>query len=149
MAGYYGAPAHLRAKSETSQAQERCDAILADYRAQESERPSIRRDPPERKPLRRDPPPLAPALVPTDDALKLRLAEELEYVRRMLDVMGDELSTDVGVLMRHGVSLQTVDIVGQILGHVASIVRSSDPDGAVERIGMCELKARLKRQSIG
>jgi hypothetical protein len=108
----------------------------------------MRREQPERKPLRRDPPPLAAALVPTDDALKLRLAEELEYVRRMLDNMGDQLSADTGVLMRHSVSLQTVDIVGQILGHVASIVRSSDPNGAVERIGMCELKARLKRQAI-
>jgi hypothetical protein len=42
-------------------------------------------------------------------------------------------------------SLQTVDIAGQILGHIASVVRSSDPSGAVEKIGMCDLKGRLKR----
>ena len=88
-------------------------------------------------------------MIPTDDALKLRLAEELEYARRMVETMGDSLSADPGVVMRHMVSLQSVDIVAQILGHIANVVRSSDPEGAVERIGMSELKARLKRQSIG
>lgn len=50
--------------------------------------------------------------------------------------------------MRHAASVQSVDIIGQILGHVASVVRSSDHGGAVERIGMCELKGRLQRTSI-
>ena len=137
---YFGAPAHLTKApaAPAPSAQARCDAIQAEFRGHG-----------ERRSIRRDPPPLAPALVPTDDELKVRLAEELEYARRMLDVMGEELSADVGVLMRHGVSLQSVDIVGQILGHLANVIRSSDPGGAVERIGMCELKARLKRHRIG
>ena len=46
-------------------------------------------------------------------------------------------------------SLQSVDIVGQMLGHIANVIRSSDPEGAVELIGMAELKARLQRRSIG
>jgi hypothetical protein len=137
--GYFGAPAHLR--------QARCDAIQAEFRAEQA-RPSIRRDAAPRKPLRRDPPPLPAALVPTEDALKLRLAEELEYARRMIEAMGDALASDPQLVMRHMVSLQSVDIVGQILGHVASVVRSSDPDVAVERIGMIELKARLTRTKI-
>jgi hypothetical protein len=119
--------------------QVRCDIIQAEFRAEE----------PQRRSIRRDAPPCPRALVPTEDVLKLRLAEELEYLRRMLDAMGDELSGDTNVLMRHGTTLQSVDIVGQILGHVANVVRSSDPEGAVDLIGMCELKARLKRQSIG
>jgi hypothetical protein len=53
------------------------------------------------------------------------------------------------VLMRHGVALQSVDIVGQILGHIATVVRSSDPAGAVEQIGMADLKGRLTRTKIG
>ena len=81
-----------------------------------------------------------------DEELRLRLAQELEHVRRMLDRMGDELSADHEVLVRHGVALQTVDIAGQILGHIANIVRSDDSDAAVERIGMCELRARLQKQ---
>ena len=128
---YFGAPAHLR------QAQARCDAIQAEYRSN-SDRPSIRRDPP----------PLDPALVPCDDTLKLRLADELEYARRMIEAMGDELAADMSVVMRHAVALQSVDIVGQMLGHIAAVTRSSAPERAVERIGMCELKARLKRPPL-
>ena len=136
---YLGAPPHLR--------QSRCDAIQAQYRAEAQERSSTARAP-ERRSIRRDPPPRPPALIPTEDPLQLRLAEELEYARRMLDQMGDTLAADPMVVGRHMTSLQTVDIVGQILGHVANVTRSSDPNGAVERIGMCELKARLTRSRI-
>ena len=131
---FYGAPSHLR------DAQARCDSIQAGIRAEQEapERRSIRRD---------DAPPLDPAMVPCDDELRLRLAEELDYVRRMLDAMGDELSGDMAIVMRHGVALQSIDIVGQMLGHIASVTRSSAPERAVERIGMCELKARLTRKA--
>jgi hypothetical protein len=145
---YYGAPAHLK-KAHTAaaapSAQERCDAIQAEFRAEQSARPSIRRDPEPRKSIRRDPPPLPRALVPTDDALSLRLAEELEYARRLLEGMGDALAADPVVVGRHMTSLQTVDIAGQILGHIAAVVRSSDPAAAVDQIGMCDLKGRLNR----
>ena len=137
---YLGAPAHLR--------QSRCDAIQAQYRAEARERLLTTAAPEERRSIRRDAPPLPPALIPTDDRLRLRLAEELEYVRRMLDQMGEILSADPLVVSRHMTSLQTVDIAGQILGHVANVTRSSDPMGAVDRIGMCELKARLTRCKI-
>ncbi|HEX6661400.1 MAG TPA: hypothetical protein VF067_05980 [Sphingomicrobium sp.] len=137
---YLGAPAHLR--------QSRCDAIQAQFREEARERSPAAADPPQRRSIRRDPPPRPPALIPTDDPLRLRLAEELEYVRRMLDQMGDILSADPLVVGRHMTALQTVDIAGQILGHVANVTRSSDPGGAVDLIGMCELKARLQRQNI-
>jgi hypothetical protein len=118
--------------------QARCDVIQAEFRAEPTGRRSIRRDPP----------PLPPALVPTADPLHLRLAEELDYARRMLDAMGDELAGDGLIVARHLSALQSVDIVGQILGHIANVVRSSDPPGAVERIGMSDLKARLTRTKI-
>lgn len=135
---YFGAPAHLR--------QARCDAIQAAYREEQEKRASTQREGQARPSIRREAPPLPPALVPTDDVLKLRLAEELEYARRMLETMGDALSADPNLVMRHMVSLQSVDIAGQILGHVANVIRSSDPGGAVERIGMCDMKARLLRK---
>jgi hypothetical protein len=131
---YLGAPAHLR------RSQAICDLIQAEFRAEQAS--------PEKRSLRRkDAPPLDPALVPSEDQLRVRLAEELEYARRMLDAMGDELAADMGVVMRHAVALQTVDIVGQMLGHIAAVTRSSAPDRAVDRIGMCELKSRLTRRS--
>jgi hypothetical protein len=136
---YLGAPSHLKTTNASApSAQERCDAIQAEFHAK----------PAERKPLRRDPPPLAPALVPTGDVLQLRLAEEIEYTRRLLDQMGDALSADTLVVGRHVASLQAIDVVGQLLGHIASVVRSSDPKGAVERIGMDDLKGRLQRTKI-
>ena len=104
-----------------------------------------------RRPLRRDPPARSAVddpLAATDDELRLRLAEELEYARRILDSMGEELATDATVVMRHTAALQSVDIVGQMLGHVANVVRCAHPEDAVERIGMAELKSRLKRRSI-
>ena len=130
---YFGAPAHLR------RAQAAVDAVQADFRAEQAggERRSIRRA---------DAPPVDPALVPTDDQLRRRLADELEYARRLLEAMGDALSADMGVVMRHAVALQSVDIIGQMLGHIAAVTRSSAPERAVERIGMCELKARLTRR---
>jgi len=121
-------------------------------RRAQPDRAPVRSEPaeaPKRKPLRREAPPLPAAMIPTEDRLRQRLAEELEYARRMLDIMGDALASDGAVVVRHGTSLQSVDIVGQLIGHIANVIRSSDPEGAVELIGMAELKARLKRRSIG
>ena len=75
--------------------------------------------------------------------LELRLAAELEHARHMLVEMGDELAMNDDVVAEHGVALQAVDIVGQMIGHIANVVRADDRDAAVDRIGMCELKARL------
>ena len=61
----------------------------------------------------------------------------------MLVEMGDELAMNDDVVAEHGVALQAVDIVGQMIGHIANVVRADDRDAAVDRIGMCELKARL------
>ena len=133
---YYGAPAHLKTVRPSPAAQERCDSILSEFRA--DPRPTEWRHP-------AVPPPPPP---PTEDLLSLRLAEELEYARRMLDAMGDALCNDPAVVMRHSVSLQSVDIVGQMLGHIANVVRSSRPEDMVQLIGMCDLKARLTRRSL-
>lgn len=79
--------------------------------------------------------------VPND--LDLRLAAELDHARDMLVTMGDELALNQDVVAEHGLALQAVDIVGQMLGHIANVVRAEDRAAAVERIGMCELKAKL------
>lgn len=123
------------------QAQVRCDTIQAEFRAEQSSasaRPSIRREAP----------PLDPALVQTDDVLRQRLAEELDYARRLLDNMGDDLTSDNHVVMRHSVALQSIDIIGQMLGHIAAVTRSSAPERAADRIGMSELRARLTRNQL-
>ena len=76
-------------------------------------------------------------------ALDHSLAAELDHARGLLVAMGDELAMNLDVVADHGVALQAIDIVGQMLGHIANVVRAEDRAAAVDRIGMCELKATL------
>ena len=131
----YGAPASPERKP-TADGQSQVDAVQAGFRADGGARKSIRRDPP----------PRPPDIPPTDDPLAHRLADELDYARRLIEQMGDSLSLDPTVIARHVVTLQSIDVVGQMLGHLASVVRSSDRAAMVDRIGMSDLKARLQRR---
>jgi hypothetical protein len=103
----------------------------------EEDRPPLRRDA-----LRAVPPPTDD----TEDPLRLRLSEELEYARRMLDITGDQICADRIVVTRHAAALQSLDRVCQMLGHIADVIRSSDPYSAIDQIGMSDLKARLTRR---
>ena len=71
------------------------------------------------------------------------LAAELDHARDMLVMMGDELAMSPEIVAEHGMALQAVDIVGQMLGHIANVVRGEDARQAIDRIGMCELKTKL------
>ena len=71
------------------------------------------------------------------------LAAELDHARDMLVMMGDELSMSPEIVAEYGMALQAVDIVGQMIGHIANVVRAEDRRAAIERIGMCELKTKL------
>ena len=75
--------------------------------------------------------------------LDLLLAAELDHARDMLVMMGDELAMSPEIVAEHGMALQAVDIVGQMLGHIANVVRAQDRGEAIDRIGMCELRAKL------
>jgi hypothetical protein len=79
------------------------------------------------------------ALTPLDQLL----AAELDHARDLLVMMGDELAMNKELVAEHGMALQAIDIVGQMLGHIANVVRAEDPEAAIHRIGMCELKAKL------
>jgi hypothetical protein len=102
----------------------------------------------EKKPIRREPlrSEAAPPPARTDNALRLRLADEIDYARRMLAALGDELSMVAAVVAGVGSGVLSVVVVAQVLGHLAAVVRAEDAEQAVERIGMAELKARLKRR---
>ena len=77
------------------------------------------------------------------DMLDQSLAHEIEEARKLLEAMGDELAADIDVITKHCTSLQTIDIVMQILGHIANVVRSDDRKHAVDGIGMHDLKMKL------
>ncbi len=126
----------VAATTTNDAAQARVDAIIAAARAQSStvtvKRPLFREA--ARAPL-----------APTEDLLDLHLEEELAFARRTLEVMGDALCDDPILLARHQVTLQSVDLVAQILGHIGSVIGSADRNEAVTRIGMNDLRARLTR----
>ena len=71
------------------------------------------------------------------------LAAELDHARDMLVMMGDELAMSPEIVAEYGMALQAVDIVGQMIGHIANVVRAEDRSQAIDKIGMCELKAKL------
>ena len=117
--------------------QNRVDAMVAAARAQNA--PVVKR------PLFREA--LRAPLTPSTDLLDRRLEEELAYVRRLLEAMGDALCEDPILLSRHGEKLQSIDLIAQLLGHIASVIGAEDRDDAVSRIGMMELRNRLARSS--
>jgi hypothetical protein len=129
-AGGRGPGAHrLRASTQAD-----CDAIQAEARRVDG-RPSILRAVP------------VPRLEPTTDLIETRLAEEIAFTRRMLEALSDQLSSDPLLLQRHPHSLQSFDIIGQTLSHLATVIGASDKAAAISRIGMQDLKARLARPS--
>ena len=86
-----------------------------------------------------------PVLAPTDDVLLQRISDELDFAWRQLDLAAATMARDSLTAARHRPSLQTIDLVGQTLGQLAVVLRSSLPDEAVERVPMADLKGRLQR----
>jgi len=86
-----------------------------------------------------------PALEPTDDVLLQRISDELDFAWRQLDLAAASVNRDRVSAARHHASLQTLDTVGQTLGQLAVVLRSSLPETAVERVPMADLRGRLQR----
>ena len=114
--------------------QAECDAIQAAARQARADH----------LPMLREVERLAP-LEPTDDLVDSRLAEEIEYAARLLEAVGDCFVSDPVILERHETTMQSFDIIGQLMGHLAKVVGSKDKHEAIDRIGMQELRSRLKR----
>ncbi len=90
-----------------------------------------------------------PAVEPVArEQLEKRLADELAYVQRLLETVGDELIAEPLFVQRHAQTLQGIDLASQILAHIATIITAEDRDQAIERIGMEDLRARLKRKAV-
>ncbi|MCY7271504.1 MAG: PilZ domain-containing protein [Sphingomonas bacterium] len=92
------------------------------------------------------PPPQSPEAFRT--ALSKRLAEELAYVVRLLESLGDDLCAEPLLVMRHAEKLQNLDISAQILSHVGALLVAQQPEQAVDEVGMGSLRKRLQRVSL-
>ena len=53
------------------------------------------------------------------------------WVRPNHDALGDVLSADTAVVVRHPVSLQSIDFIGQLLGHIAAVTRYTMDKGMI------------------
>lgn len=82
------------------------------------------------------------------NALPQRLAEELAYVGRLLESLGEDLCAEPLLVMRHAVKLQNLDVSAQILGHVAALLVAEQPEQAIDAIGMVSLRKRLRRTAL-
>lgn len=89
-----------------------------------------------------------PPLAASADIVERRLAEEIDYARRLLVSMGERLANDATVIARHASTLQGFDVVAQMLGHLGSVVGAEDRGAAIDRIGMADLRGRIRRRAI-
>jgi hypothetical protein len=103
----------------------------------------VRREAPVARPVDFKPAPPQPA--PSNDPLDHRIADELEEVRRHLDLLGGILVTDPILLGRHGTQLQAIDQISQMLGHLARVIAAEEKALAVEQVTLQELRVRLLR----
>ena len=82
------------------------------------------------------------------DEILNRIAQEIDYVARMLGGLGDSLTDDPYVTARHGVELQDLDVAMQILGHLSRLIVAPDRQASIAAIGMAELRRRLTRKTL-
>ena len=92
------------------------------------------------------PPPPSPGR--SDSVLDQRIGEELELVVRQLEQLGEVFVSDPILLQRHAQQLQSIDLIQQVLAHLARVVVARDKTMAVDRITLVELRARLKRMAL-
>jgi hypothetical protein len=116
--------------------QRRVDEIQAQVRAEAGRvRPTIFK-------------PAPPAPDPSSDPLDHRISEEIECIRRHLDLLGGALVGDPVLLHRHGQQLQAIDRINQLLGHLSRIIAAEQKDMAVDQVTLEDLRGRLKRKPL-
>lgn len=85
----------------------------------------------------------AVASVPAD--LQARIAEEIGAVGRQLGNCLDVFAAYAPFVVRHGKTLQELEVAAQVLGHLGSLLQTNDVEGSLRNLGMADLKRRLIR----
>jgi hypothetical protein len=84
----------------------------------------------------------------SSEGLDRRIADELLYVKRLLDAVGDDLTKDPILLQRYSRTLQSFDAACQILGHLSVVVGAEDRVEAAAAVTMEELRGRLLAKAL-
>jgi hypothetical protein len=74
-----------------------------------------------------------------------RIGEEIAFVLRLFDAVGDDLTGDPILLQRHARNLQNFDLACQILQQLGAVLVAEDRVAAVQHVSLAELRARLIR----
>lgn len=80
--------------------------------------------------------------------LERRIAEEIIYVQRLIDALGEELIEDPVMLQRHSRVLQNLDRASQVLEHLGNVLGEDDRLAAAQAVVMQDLRERLLRKAI-
>jgi hypothetical protein len=89
-----------------------------------------------------------PALEKTDDELSRRIAQEVDYSRRLLEQVEAELRRRNGLIADSGATLRRVEEAEEILEDLAAIVDAKNRCEAIKRARPGGVQARLLRRSI-
>ncbi len=115
--------------------------LAAREEADDSARPSGARE----IELRRD---VSPCLERTADQIDERIQEELETLRRWIDIAVKAIAQDPILRHRHAAEIGHLGRVEQTLHRLGRVIVAADKEAAVKALDMTELKARLLRKSI-
>jgi hypothetical protein len=80
--------------------------------------------------------------------LEHRVSEEIIYVQRLIDALGEELVEDPVMLQRYSGVLQNLDRASQVLAHLGMVLAATDRAAAAHEIPMEDLRDRLLRKPI-
>ena len=128
-------PSDHQRRIDEIQAAIRAEAGAVRSGAEVKPKPSLFRPAPER-------------LRESDNPLDQRMAEELECIRRHLEQLGGVLASNPLLVNRHATQLQSIDLVNQVLGHLATVIKTDDKEQAVEQVSLRELRSRLQRKPL-
>lgn len=80
-----------------------------------------------------------------EEAVPYRVGEELAYVQRIVENLGDELSSNPLIVQRYPAALQNFDLANQLLGHLSRVLMADDRSQAAHQVSMEALRNRLLR----
>lgn len=88
-----------------------------------------------------------PGTATSTGELERRIAEEIIYVQRLIDALGEELIEDPVMLQRHSRVLQNLDRASQMLEHLGKVLGEDDRVAAAQAVVMQDLRERLLRKA--
>lgn len=81
-------------------------------------------------------------------AIRERCAEEMRYVARLVEDLGETFMKEPIILARYARKAQDFDLIKQLITHLSSLVDSNDICGAAINIPLSSLRTRILRTSL-